>query len=239
MLDVRGRRAIVVGCECIAAQKAAALAASGAIVTAIAPDFCAEFQALSGRGQVALLRKAYEPGDLAGAFIVIAAANDRELVDAVWAEAEERRQLINVVDVPDRCSFIMPSVLRRGPLSVAVSTGGASPSMAKRIRERLEDQFSPAYGAYLRLAAAARKQLRRHGVSYQRRDEFFSAYFESEVLERLEAGNKRGAKLATAKLLRRYGVPVRALARRASRGSKPCLRVGLTSVPPTLQTVQA
>src|SRR6266566_1818197 len=176
MLDVRGRRAIVLGGDRVAAEKAAALSASGAHVSVLHQEFCTELLALAEQQQVTLWRKAYAPGDLAGAFVVIAATNDPQLISAIWTETQERGQLVNIVDVPEYCSFILPSILRREPLTIAVSTEGASPSLAKRIRHDLEEIFPPAYGTYLRLAALARTYLRQHGVSYDLRDDFFNDF---------------------------------------------------------------
>ena len=138
MLDIRGRQAIVIGGDRIAAEKATALVASGAQVTILSPNLGTEVIALHKQHGVALRQKAYEPGDLAGAFVVVAATNDQELIDAIWTETQQHGQLVNIVDVPARCSFIIPSILRRDQLTIAVSTEGASPSLAKRIRQRLE-----------------------------------------------------------------------------------------------------
>jgi precorrin-2 dehydrogenase/sirohydrochlorin ferrochelatase len=160
--------------------------------------------------QVTLHRKAYEPGDLAGAFVVVAATNDAQLVDAIWTETQKNAQLVNIVDIPERCSFIMPSILRRDQLTIAVSTEGASPSLAKRIRQDLENIFPFAYGTYLRLAALARTHLRNNGASYERRDDFFSDFFTSDVLARLVEEDVAQATVITAELLRHYGVDVTA-----------------------------
>ena len=110
----------------------------------------------------------------------------------------------------------MPSILRRGQLTIAVSTEGASPGLAKRIRQNLEEIFPLAYGPYLRLAALARTHLRKNGVSYERRDDFFSDFFTSEVLARLVEGNVAQATAITAELLRRYEVDVSASVLEAS-----------------------
>lgn len=208
MLDVRSRVAIVVGGDRMAAEKAAGLAASGANVRVISPEFCDELLVQAEQRRVTLLRKAYEPGDLAGAFVVIAATNDPQLVQAIWIETQERGQLVNIVDVPERCSFIMPSILRREPLTIAVSTEGASPSLAKRIRRDLEEIFPPAYSTYLRLAALARTHLRQHDVSYDRRDDFFNDFHTSEVLNKLVEGDIPQAAAITASLLQHYGIDV-------------------------------
>jgi precorrin-2 dehydrogenase len=210
MLDVRGRTAIVVGGDRVAADKAAALSASGAQVSVIHPTFCDELLRQAENQRVTLRRKAYEPGDLAGAFIVVGATNDAQLMEAIWTETQKNAQLVNIVDIPERCSFIMPSILRRDQLTIAVSTEGASPSLAKRIRQNLEEIFPLAYGTYLRLAALARTHLRKNGVSYERRDDFFSDFFTSNVLAQLVEENVAQATVITAELLRHYGVDVSA-----------------------------
>src|SRR2546421_2350268 len=216
MLDVRGRLAIVVGGDRVAAEKAAALSASGAQVSVINPAFCDELLTQAEHKRIALRRKAYEPGDLEGAFVVVAATNDTQLVEAIWTETQRSGQLVNIVDIPERCSFIMPSILRRDQLTIAVSTEGASPGLAKRIRQNLEEIFPLAYGTYLRLAALARTRLRKNGVSYERRDDFFSDFFTSDVLARLVEGNAAQATVITAELLRRYEVEVPASVLEAS-----------------------
>jgi precorrin-2 dehydrogenase len=216
MLDVRGRIAIVVGGDRVAADKAAALSASGAQVSVIHPTFCDELLRQAGNQRVTLHRKAYEPGDLAGAFVVVAATNDAQLVESIWTETQKNAQLVNIVDIPERCSFIMPSILRRDQLTIAVSTEGASPSLAKRIRQNLENIFPFAYGTYLRLAALARTHLRNNGVSYERRDDFFSDFFTSDVLARLVEEDVAQATVITAELLRHYGVEVLASVLKAS-----------------------
>lgn len=210
MLDIRDRLAIVVGGDHVAAEKAAALAASGARVRAISPEFGAELLDLEQRGQVTLLRKGYEPGDLAGAFVVVAATTDEKLIESIWQETQQRNQPVNIVDVPRYCTFILPSVLRRGKLTIAVSTEGASPGLAKRIRQQLEENFPPAYEAYIDLAALVRTYLRRQGVAYDTRDEFFRDFMASSVLDLLGSGETGRALAVSADLLVSYGVEVQA-----------------------------
>src|SRR5260221_5226036 len=208
MLNVRNRPAIVVGGDRIAAENAKELWESGANVQVLSPTFCDELLLLAEQERFILHRKAYERGDLAGAFVVIAATTDPQLVQAIWAETQEHGQLVNIVDIPAYCSFILPSILRREPLTIAVSTEGTSPSLAKRIRQDLEEIFPPAYGTYLRLAALARTYLRQHGVSYDRRDDFFNDFHTSSVLASLVEEDIPRAAAITASLLQRYGIDV-------------------------------
>jgi precorrin-2 dehydrogenase/sirohydrochlorin ferrochelatase len=207
MLDVRGRLAIVVGGNTVAAEKAASLSASGARVVVLSPAFCAALISMEREQQVSLWHKAYEPGDLANAFVVVAATTyDPQLTEAIWQETQQRGQLVNIVDVPARCNFIVPSILRRDQLTIAVSTEGTSPGLAKRIRQQLEKFFPPAYGTYLRIASAARAYLRKNGLSYARRDEFFGDFYNSEILNHLVKGEKEQALAETQTLLQRYAL---------------------------------
>ncbi len=208
MLDIRGRSTIVIGGDRIAAEKAAALSASGANVTVLSPEFCDELLLQAERKRITLWQKVYAPGDLERALLVIAATNDQKLIDAICAETKERGQLVNIVDVPQYCSFIIPSILRREQLTIAVSTEGASPGLAKRIRQSLEDLFPLAYGAYLRLASVARAHLRKHGVSYARRDDFFGEYYASNILAKLTDGKVEQAAEEISDLLKTYDVTV-------------------------------
>ncbi len=210
MLDIRERQAFVVGGDDVAAEKAAALVASGARVSVLNAEFCAALLALAERGQVTLICKNYEPGDLVGAFVVVAVPGDEQQIEAIWHETQERGQPVNIVDVPRYCSFILPSILRRGQLTVAVSTEGASPALAKRIRQQLEAFFPQAYGAYIDLAALARTYLRQQGVSYATRDTFFQDFMNSSILTLLGKGEITQALEATTALLHTYGVTVSA-----------------------------
>lgn len=210
MLDVRARPAIVIGGNRIATEKVTALVASGAQVSVLSPKFCADLLALAERGAITLIQKSYEPGDLAGAFVVVAATTNEQQIEAIWQETQERGQPVNIVDVPRYCSFILPSVLRRGQLTVAVSTEGASPALAKGIRQQLEDFFPQAYGAYIELAALVRSYLRGQGVSYATRDDFFRDFMNAPILALLSEGEIAQALAMAVALLHTYGVEVQA-----------------------------
>jgi precorrin-2 dehydrogenase/sirohydrochlorin ferrochelatase len=209
MLDIRNRPAIVVGGDRVAAEKATALSASGAHVTVMNAEFCSELYEMAARQEITLHQKAYEPGDLAGAFVVVATATyDPQLAETIWNETQQRGQLVNIVDAPARCSFIVPSILRRGQLTISVSTEGASPSLSKRIRQRLEGLFPAAYDTYMQIAVVARTHLRQQGISYDRRDAFFGEFFSSDILILLAEDNLAHALALTAELLQRYEAPI-------------------------------
>ena len=210
MLDLRERPAIVIGGDALAAEKASVLAACGARVRVLHPTFCQELLAMAEQQRITLRYKQYEPGDLAGAFVVVAVPGDDEQVQAIWRETQERSQPVNIVDRPAYCTFILPSVLRRGHLTIAVSTEGASPALAKRMRQQLEETFSQAYSTYIDLAALARGYLRRAGVSYATRDAFFQDFMNSSILDLLESRELAQALEQTTALLQTYHVPITA-----------------------------
>lgn len=162
-LDIDGKRCVVIGGGEVALRKVSALLEHDAIVQVVSPELCPELEELFAAGRIMAAERPYADGDLAGAFVAIAATDDANINRKVASEAERRGLLVNVVDVPGLSNFIVPSQLRRGDLSIAVSTGGASPALARRIRERLEGDFGDEYAALLALAAQVRSEFRQKG----------------------------------------------------------------------------
>ncbi|OLC89074.1 MAG: precorrin-2 dehydrogenase, partial [Gemmatimonadetes bacterium 13_1_40CM_3_66_12] len=150
-LDLRGRRAVVVGGGAVAEQKVTGLLDAGARVTVVGPIVSPLLAKLAIAGSITLAPRPYRPGDLAGAFLAIAATDDRAVNRAVWAEAEARGVLLNAVDDPPHCSFIAPAIHRAGDVAIAVSTAGKSPALAVRLRERIGRLVGPEYGTLLGL----------------------------------------------------------------------------------------
>lgn len=140
-LELSGRRCVVTGGGREAEGKARALLEAEADVVVIAPRVSDGFAEFVRRGEITHIPRRYQPGDLEDAFLVIAADSDRSVRAAIFAEAEARRVLCNAVDDIEHCHFAVPSIVRRGELLVAISTGGRSPALAKRLRRRLGEQF--------------------------------------------------------------------------------------------------
>jgi len=157
MLKVKGEPCLVVGGGAVALQKARALKRAGADVTAVSPEFSPAFRRLAVRR---ILRR-FRPADIRGRVLVIAGTDSPAVNRAVFKACRRRAIPVNVVDVPDLCTFIVPSVLRRGPVVIAVSTGGQSPPLAKALRRHLEAILPRTLGrTATRLGAARRKILR-------------------------------------------------------------------------------
>lgn len=194
LLDLRGRLCVVIGGGTIATGKVEGLLEAGAWVTVIAPELSPALTALVESGRVRHLARAYQPGDMAEAFLAIAATDDRGANAAVWEEANARNLLFNAVDDVPHCNFIAPSILRQGDLTVAISTSGKAPALAVRLKERLAREIGPEYAAFLHLAGALREDLAAQVPDFEARKALWYALVDSDVLDRLRAGDEAGAR---------------------------------------------
>jgi siroheme synthase-like protein len=168
-LDIEGRDCLVVGGGRLALEKAGGLRACGARVTVVAPDILPELRALP----VEPVERPYDTADLDGRFLVVAATADEDLNRRVSADAEARQLLCNVVDTPELCSFVLPAVHRQGRIAVAVSTGGASPALAQRIRDEVARLVGPEYAELAEQLEALRPWARRNLPTYVDRRDYF------------------------------------------------------------------
>ncbi|MBI3953086.1 MAG: bifunctional precorrin-2 dehydrogenase/sirohydrochlorin ferrochelatase [Chloroflexi bacterium] len=162
-LDLKGRLCVVIGGGAVAERKVAALLECGARVRVVAPRVTTPLRRWAQEGRVEHLARAYSAGDLQGALIAIAGTDDRSTNAEVYREAQGLGVLVNMVDDPDHCSFIAPALIRRGEVQIAVSTGGASPALARHLRQRLEKAVPPEYEPLAGLLGRVRRRLRREG----------------------------------------------------------------------------
>jgi precorrin-2 dehydrogenase/sirohydrochlorin ferrochelatase len=170
-LDVRGRPCLVVGGGPVGERKVRDLLACSAAVTVVSPSLTDGLSALVAEGRLRHRARPFRPADAIGCVLVVAATG-RARIDALVAdEGRRRRALVNVVDRPRRCNFIMPSVLRRGELQIAVSTGGRSPALARELRKRLEPLFAPDFGDIVERVGRQRRRDRARARSAAARRE--------------------------------------------------------------------
>ena len=167
-LNLKGRRCVVFGGGAVAEDKILKLQTSGAIISVISPDVTPVIQSLSEQGKLDWQPRKYQPGDLAGAFMAIAATNNRDVNRCIFEEAEESGILLNVVDDPVFCSFIAPAIVRRGNVTLAISTGGASPALARKLRESLEESPALEWADLASVMSRVRREVRRMGLSIDR-----------------------------------------------------------------------
>jgi siroheme synthase-like protein len=207
-LKLRGRRCLVIGGGDVGLEKVEGLLACEGEVTLIAPVAHPELEALAAEGSIHWEKRAYAgAADLEGAFLAIAATDDSEVNIAVYDDAERRAMLVNVVDVPPLCNFILPAIVRSGPLAIAISTAGASPALAKRMKREVAALFGEDYARLAVILNDARGWAKATLPTYRDRREFFEeivngdpdpvallrAGQETAVLALVEAAKERAA----------------------------------------------
>src|SRR6516162_1959926 len=196
-LKLTGRRCLVVGGGAVGLEKVEGLLACDGEVTLIAPHAEETLREYAGEGSIHWERREYRgPGDLEDAFLVIAATDDSEVNIAVFEDAERRAMLVNVVDVPPLCNFILPAIVRTGPLAVAISTAGASPALAKRMKREIGELFGEPYAQLAVLLNDARGWAKATLPTYQDRKEFFESIVNGapDPIELLRRGDLDGVR---------------------------------------------
>jgi precorrin-2 dehydrogenase / sirohydrochlorin ferrochelatase len=191
-LKLTGRRCLVVGGGEVGLEKVEGLLACDGDVTLVAPDAVPELRELAAEGSIHWERRGYRTSDLDRTFIAIAATDDTDVNIRIWEEAEERAMLVNVVDVPPLCNFILPAIVRTGPLAIAISTAGASPALAKRIKAEIADEYGEPYARLAELLNEVRGWAKATLPTYQDRKRFFESIVEGEPdpVELLRVGDE-------------------------------------------------
>jgi precorrin-2 dehydrogenase/sirohydrochlorin ferrochelatase len=192
---------LVIGGGDVAERKTRALLDAGARVRVIAPDLTVPLAEFVQRGQVDWVARQYSRGDLEGAFLVIAATDDPEVNAAAAREAAERGCLVNVVDDPALCNFIAPAVVRRGDLTIAISTGGLAPALSGHLRARLEQEFGPEWEGYVNLLAGLREQIAACFPDLEERRRAWQRMLHADLLAQLLAEGDQGARASAQALL--------------------------------------
>jgi siroheme synthase-like protein len=172
-LRLKGRRCLVVGGGDIGLEKVEGLLACDASVTLVAPEAHPALVDLALEGSIEWERREFDAADLDGTLIAIAATNDTDVNISVFNAAERRAMLVNVVDVPPLCNFILPAIVRTGPLAVAISTAGASPALAKRMKREISELFGEPYAQLAVMLNDARGWAKQTLPTYQDRKAFF------------------------------------------------------------------
>jgi precorrin-2 dehydrogenase / sirohydrochlorin ferrochelatase len=191
-IDLAGRRVVVVGAGTVALEKIEGLLTCGAVVRVVAPEAEETVARLAGDGVIEYRARTYASHDLDACFLAVVATPHPDVNRRVHDDAEARSMLVNVADVPSLCNFILPAVLRRPPLGVAISTGGASPALAKRMRDEVDDAFGPHYARLAVLLNEVRPWARTTLATYEARKEFFDAIVngDPDPIELLRNGNE-------------------------------------------------
>ncbi len=195
-LRLTGRRCVVVGGGDVGLEKVDGLLACDGDVVLIAPDAIEPLRELAAEGSIRWEQRGYETGDLDGTFIAIAATNDTDVNIRVFEDAERRAMLVNVVDVPPLCNFILPAIHRTGPLAIAISTAGASPALAKRLKREIGEAYGEPYARLAELLNEARGWAKGSLPTYQDRKQFFEGIVngEPDPVELLRQGDEQAVR---------------------------------------------
>ena len=195
LLNVRGRRCVVVGGGAVAARKIATLRECGAEVRVVSPEAEKEIADLAAAGTVAWERREFRDGDLAGAFLGVAATDDAQVNQRVRAEAKAQGVLVNLVDDPEGSDYQVPSFFSDGPLLVALSTGGASPAVARTLRRMIQSYLGNRFGEALAIIADFREnQVKTEIADAKARGRFWEEAVTPELLEKVRSGDLTGMK---------------------------------------------
>jgi siroheme synthase-like protein len=192
-LRLSGRDCLVVGGGEVGLEKVEGLLACDGRVTLVAPDAVAELRRLADEGSIAWEQREFAEADLERKFLAIAATDDTAVNISVYDAAERRAMLVNVVDVPSLCNFILPAIVRTGPLAIAISTAGASPALAKRIKREIADSFGEPYARLAVILNDARGWAKGNLPTYQDRKRFFEGIVngDPDPVELVRAGRER------------------------------------------------
>jgi precorrin-2 dehydrogenase len=207
-LDIEGRSVVIIGGGNVCARKAETMMKYGARVTVVSPELTDEIEQWAREGCLALSRKKYDESDLDGANIVIASTDDEAINTQIATDCRQRRIPVNVVDVTPLCEFIVPAIIEKGSVQVAISTGGKSPALARTLKEDLQRFIGPEYDevneALFSLREAAKKAL----PTDVDRKRFFDGIVAQGILNMLRAGRRREAYETIARACESAGVPV-------------------------------
>jgi precorrin-2 dehydrogenase/sirohydrochlorin ferrochelatase len=195
-LKLSGRRCVVVGGGEIGLEKVEGLLACDGNVVLVSPEAVPELEGLAAEGSIEWIRREYRAEDLEGAFLVIASTDSTETNIRVFDDAERRAMLVNVVDVPPLCNFILPAILRTGPLAIAISTAGASPALAKRMKREIGALFGEEYARLAVLLNEARGWAKGTLPTYQDRKDFFEGIVngDPDPIALLRAGDEQAVR---------------------------------------------
>jgi precorrin-2 dehydrogenase/sirohydrochlorin ferrochelatase len=182
-MKLNDRTCLVVGAGNIGEQKIAGLLETGARIRVVTIEATATVREWAREGKIELELRPYRSSDLEGVFLTVVATSSRSLNERIYGDAQARRVLCNVVDVPDLCDFFYPSVVRRGDLQIAVSTSGQSPSLAQKIRQQLEKQFGPAYAAWVAELGETRKLILASDLDREQKLELLHSLASREAAE--------------------------------------------------------
>jgi len=193
-LNLKNKRIVVIGGGEVAERKVESLLGTGASIVLISPEITRRLDSLALEKSIQVQRRVYASGDCVGAALVFCATDDSDVSSAVFREATEAGALVNTADQPALCDFIMPAVVRRGDVAIAISTGGTSPGLASQLRRKIGRMIGPEYARFAELLAQARPEIRFRVPDPSRRKAIHERILNSDILDHLKRRDIAGAK---------------------------------------------
>lgn len=200
-LNLKNKNALVVGGGQVAVRKIKRLLKTQAVITVVSKKAAAELQQLAEQNKLKLEKREFKAVDLDNKFLCIAATGNRKVNSQIANLAKKKGVLVNVVDTPLESSFIVPSVVERGSLMLAISTNGQFPGLAKKIRQQLEKEFGPEYSDYLDLLAKVRQEIKTKISNKEQRKQLYNKLFSLPLLKEIKSGRKPPVSLVLNKLV--------------------------------------
>ena len=200
-LDIQNKNCLVVGGGGVGTRKVMTLLQCGANVTVVSPEISDRLQDLAESARLTLKARPYRTEDIEGVFLVIGASDDETLNRRISSDAERRNTLCNIADQPEKCNFILPSIVRRDDLVITISTSGRSPALAKKLRKKLERRFGPEYGDFLKLMGAIRSKLLSQAHEPEAHKPLFEQLIDSNVIALIQEGQTKEINALLAKIL--------------------------------------
>jgi precorrin-2 dehydrogenase/sirohydrochlorin ferrochelatase len=200
-LDIQNRNCLVVGGGAVGSRKVMTLLNCGARVTVVSPEISEKLLELADNGSIILENRPYQASDIDNMFLVIGATNNEALNQQIHKDAEHLNKLCNIADRPEACNFILPSIVNRGDLMIAISTSGKSPAFAKKLRKDLEKEFGNEYAEFLTLMGEIRKKLLAEKHEPEAHKPLFEQLINKGLVEMIKDNNKEAINLLLFEIL--------------------------------------
>lgn len=204
LLYLKGKRCVVVGGGRVAERKVTSLVRANAIITVVSPDLTKSLRQMVERKKICYINDCFKEKYLKEAFLVIGASDNSEINQRIFEAATKKNKLVNIVDCPNKCNFMVPSTIEQGDLLISISTGGKSPALAKKIRKELEKQYGRAYKDFLSLMGEFRHKILSQFPDRKQRNKIFQALVDSEILDLFDKGLNQKAERKAEEIVNRF-----------------------------------
>lgn len=190
-LDIKGKKCLVAGGGEVAERKVGLLIRCGAKVSVVSPDLTSELKKLSSKGEIIYIKGEFKEDYLSDVFLVIVATDKKEINEKIYKETQKRNILVNIVDSPELCNFIVPSIVERGDLIISISTCGKSPALSKKIREELEERYGIEYAEFLNILGNLRKRISLQVTDKDKREYIYKRFVHSDIIDSIRSGDNK------------------------------------------------